>query len=61
MRALRAVRSMLFGETWALPLGIGAVVAIAAISRHADWFEDVGGLAVTAALTVVLALVVLRK
>jgi hypothetical protein len=35
MSALRALRMLILGETWTLPLGVAAVLAAAALLRHA--------------------------
>jgi hypothetical protein len=30
---LRSLRALVFGETWTIPLGVGATLAIAAVAR----------------------------
>jgi hypothetical protein len=44
---MRALRKLVLGETWTLPIGIAIAVGVAAIVRalagSADWWEDAGG------------------
>jgi hypothetical protein len=44
---MRALRKLVLGETWALPIGIAVAVGAAALVRtvagSADWWEDAGG------------------
>ena len=44
---MRALRKLVLGETWTLPVGIAIAVGIAVILREiagsADWWEDDGG------------------
>jgi membrane associated rhomboid family serine protease len=51
---MRALRKLVFGETWVLPIGIFAAVGVAAIVRSlagsADWWEDAGGFVLLALL-----------
>lgn len=49
---LRSLRSLLFGETWTIPLGVVAALAIAGLLRSAlpDRLWDEGGGFVLAAL-----------
>ena len=56
---LRALRKLVLGETWALPVGIAAAVAIAAVLRVAagphGWWHHAGGWVLFALLAVALA------
>jgi hypothetical protein len=51
---MRALRKLVFGETWALPIGIFVAVGIALVLRglagSADWWEDSGGFVLLALL-----------
>jgi hypothetical protein len=51
---MRALRKLVFGETWALPIGIFVAVGVAALVRSiagsADWWEDSGGFVLLALL-----------
>jgi hypothetical protein len=51
---MRALRKLVFGETWALPIGIFVAVGIAlvlrAVAGSADWWEDAGGFVLLALL-----------
>ena len=51
---MRALRKLVFGETWALPIGIFVAVGIALVLREvagsADWWEDSGGFVLLALL-----------
>jgi hypothetical protein len=51
---MRALRKLVFGETWALPIGIFVAVGIAVVLRDvagsADWWEDSGGFVLLALL-----------
>jgi hypothetical protein len=53
---MRALRKLVFGETWALPIGIFVAVGVAALVRSvagsADWWEDSGGFVLLALLAV---------
>ena len=44
---MRALRKLVLGETWILPIGIAVAVGVAVILREiagsADWWEDAGG------------------
>jgi hypothetical protein len=45
MSTLRAIKKLVLGETWFLPLGIAAVLLAAALLKAAapDAWEDAGG------------------
>jgi hypothetical protein len=51
---MRALRKLVLGETWALPIGIAVAVGIAAIVRAVagspDWWQDDGGFVLLALL-----------
>lgn len=58
---LRSLRSLILGETWTIPLGVGASVVIAATLRSAledHVWDEIGGfvLASTIAATLVVSL-----
>jgi len=44
---MRAVRKLVLGETWVLPIGIALAVGVAAVVRAVagpdGWWEDLGG------------------
>ena len=43
---LRSLRSLIFGETWTIPLGVGAAVVVTALLRSAfpeQLWDEVGG------------------
>jgi hypothetical protein len=59
---LRSLRSLILGETWTIPLGVAAAIAIAALLRSAvtdQLWDEIGGfvlaLMVAATLAVSLA------
>lgn len=56
MRALDAVRRLLLGETWTLPLGLVAVLLASAAIRHArpHLWHTVGGILLPAGTIAVL-------
>lgn len=58
MSALRAVRKLVLGETWTLPLGIAVAVGVAALLRVAagphGWWREAGGAVLLALLIAVL-------
>lgn len=58
MSALQAIRKLVLGETWRLPLGIAAAVGVAALIRFAagpgGWWADWGGAVLLAALATAL-------
>jgi hypothetical protein len=51
---MRALRKLVLGETWALPIGIFVAVGVAVVLREvagsADWWEDSGGFVLLALL-----------
>ena len=51
---MRALRKLVLGETWALPIGIAIAVGVAgilgALAGSADWWEDAGGFILLALL-----------
>jgi hypothetical protein len=53
---LRALRKLVLGETWSLPIGIALAVGGAFIVREAagagGWWEDAGGFVLLAFLVV---------
>jgi hypothetical protein len=62
---MKALRKLILGETWILPLGIAVAVGIAALVRALagahGWWRDDGGFVLAALLVVVLALAVRRS
>ena len=63
MTTLRTLRKLLLGETWVLPLGVAATLAGGAIVRSLapDAWSRAGGLALAAAVLVVLYVSVARS
>jgi cyanate permease len=61
---VRTLRKLVLGETWTLPLGIAAAVALAVVVRLAagddGWFGRAGGWLLFAALAVVLVVSLVR-
>jgi len=56
MSVLRALRTLVLGETWTLPLGVAIVLAAGALTRHyapGAW-HDAGGFLLLAGVVVVL-------
>jgi hypothetical protein len=51
---MRALRKLVLGETWALPIGIALAVGVAAlldaVSGSAHWWQDAGGFILLALL-----------
>jgi hypothetical protein len=51
---MRALRKLVLGETWTLPIGIAVAVGIAGALRaaagSADWWSDAGGFVLLALL-----------
>jgi hypothetical protein len=58
----RALRLLVFGETWTLPLGVAAVLLAAAGLRRVapDVWHDAGGFVMLAGVVAVLAITVAR-
>ena len=55
---LRSLRSLVLGETWTIPLGVGATLLIAAGLRSAladSFWHQAGGFLLAALVTVTLA------
>lgn len=63
MNLLRTLKKLVLGETWALPLGVAAVVAVTALvirpSLSGAW-DHYGGFILLGGVAVVLALSVAR-
>ena len=51
---MKALRKLVLGETWTLPIGIAIAVAVAFVLRElagsADWWQDDGGFVLLALL-----------
>jgi hypothetical protein len=59
MGVLRSLRSLVFGETWTVPLGVGAVLVVAFLVRRAvpdHVWTDAGGFVIAALAVVTLAI-----
>ena len=56
MSVLRALRQLLFGETWTLPLGVAAVLLIGVAARAGapDLWPDIGGFVLLAGILAAL-------
>jgi hypothetical protein len=55
---LRSLRSLLFGETWTIPLGVGAAIVIAVLVRSwlsAHAWQETGGFVLAALVAATLA------
>jgi hypothetical protein len=63
MSLLRTLRSLVLGETWALPLGVAAAVVLAVVVRAVApaAFKDVGGFVLLAGVVCALAIAVRRS
>lgn len=65
MTFLRAIRSLVLGETWALPIGVGvallAAALVRAISGPDGWWRTGGGLLLFGGLLVALAISLRRR
>jgi len=59
MSVLRALRRMILGETWTLPVGVAAVLGCGAVLRAVSgpegWWHSAGGPAMVVLLLVLLA------
>ena len=58
MGVLRSLRSLVFGETWTVPLGVGAALVVAFLVRGAvpdHLWTDAGGFVIAAAAVATLA------
>lgn len=57
MTLLRALRSILFGETWTLPLGVGAIILLGWVVRTLDaaLWRDAGGALLVVGVLLTLA------
>ena len=56
---MRALRKLVLGETWALPVGVALAVGAAALLRAASdgavWWHDAGGVILAALVLAALA------
>ena len=56
MSTLAQLRKLILGETWALPIGVGVALAIAAITRAVagdhGWWHHAGGFVLLGLLVV---------
>ena len=59
---LRALRELVLGETWTLPLGVALMLVIGAVLHDVapDFFEDAGGFMLLGGVIAVL-LVTIRR
>jgi hypothetical protein len=57
MSVLRGLRLLLFGETWAIPIGVALVVGIGAAVRAlaAGLWQDLGGIFLLVGIVAVLS------
>jgi hypothetical protein len=62
MSVLRALRALILGETWTLPLGVAAVLAAGALVRHLapHTWHDAGGFLLLGGVLAVLAATLAR-
>ena len=62
MRFLGALRELVLGETWTLPLGVAALllVGVAAHALVPQLWQDVGGLVLLAGVIAVLSATIAR-
>jgi hypothetical protein len=62
---MKALRKLVLGETWALPIGIAVAVAIAGVLRvvagPGGWWEQAGGFLLLALLVVAFAVAVVPR
>lgn len=58
MTVLRTLKKLVLGETWLLPLGIGAVVGLSLLLQTAlgDGWDHLGGFVILAGVAFVLVL-----
>jgi hypothetical protein len=63
MALLRSLRSLVLGETWTIPLGVAATIAIASLLHSAlpghVWSRD-GGVVIAVLVVAILALSLAR-
>ena len=56
---MRALRKLVLGETWTLPLGVFATLALAlvldAVAGDTSWWRHAGGFLLLACVVIVLA------
>ena len=56
---MRALRKLVLGETWALPVGVALAVVVAALLRAAGdgaaWWRDAGGVILAVLVLAALA------
>jgi hypothetical protein len=62
---MKALRKLVLGETWALPIGIAVAVAIAGVLRvvagPGGWWEQAGGFVLLALLVAAFAVAVVPR
>jgi hypothetical protein len=60
MSVLEQARKAVFGETWALPIGVAAMLGVAVVLKHvaADSWVDFGGPLLLAGAAVILVVLV---
>lgn len=62
MSVLGQARKAVFGETWALPIGVAALLGLAVLLKHAaaDAWVDIGGPLLLAGAALILVVLVRR-
>ena len=58
---MKALRKLVLGETWALPLGVALVLAGGLALRDEGWFHSAGGFALLVGVVVVLSAALPRR
>ena len=65
MKGLQALRTLVLGETWALPVGVAGTMVVAgileSISGSGGWWKTGGGLVLMAGLFIALLASVRRE
>jgi hypothetical protein len=59
---VNALRSLLLGETWTLPLGVAVLAVLSVAADHAglDWWPDAAGPLLLSTTTVLVVMTVWR-
>jgi hypothetical protein len=52
---MKALRKLVLGETWTVPIGVGLILAAGLLLQGTGWWDDLGGFVLLAGTVVTLS------